>query len=161
MKAKSFPQSSRTRDLHHVAELMDTKYQGPFGWRFGWDGILGFVPGVGDLLTNGFSFYILVRAAMIGCPPVLLMRMGLNILIDNLFDAIPLIGNLFDFIWKANIKNLVLIENYLIHPRRTVMSSRFLVVFTLLIIGALMVAGVVLTFVILRFFFHFLQQQAW
>lgn len=153
-------EAETTQDLRELAHFLDAKFEGPFRWRFGWDGILGFIPGIGDLITNCFSFYIVLRAAIFGCPPSVLARMGLNILIDNLLDAIPVLGNFFDFMWKSNLMNMVLLESYLQNPRQVTWSSRLLVVFTLLVIAGVMIGGVWLTFILLRSFVGFLQ-QAW
>lgn len=133
-------------EVRKIAEYLDSKYTLPFGWKVGWDGILGLIPGIGDLLTNAFSFYIIYKAAVIGCPPSIILRMGLNVLIDNVLDAIPLIGNIFDFMWKANIKNVALMDRYLERPHQTARSSRFVVVFALLLVAAVFVGCIVLTY---------------
>jgi hypothetical protein len=130
------------KDLKEVAILMDSKYELPGGFRVGWDGILGFFPGLGDLLTNGVSFYIVLRAALLGVPASVILRMGINILIDNLLDAIPILGNFLDFAWKSNIKNVVLLENYLENPRHTVTSSRAVVWVVLAVLLAAIAATI-------------------
>lgn len=126
-------------DIRRLSDLMDSRFRGPGGFRFGWDGILGFIPFFGDFLTNGASLYIIVRAAAIGCPPSVLLRMGLNLLVDNMLDLIPVLGNFFDFFWRANNKNITLLERYLSDPRRTVRSSRVVVWLTVLFLLAMMV----------------------
>ncbi len=135
-------------EVRKISEYLDSKYTLPFGWKIGWDGILGLIPGVGDLLTNAFSFYIIYKAAMIGCPPAVILRMGINVLIDNVIDAIPLIGNIFDFMWKANTKNVALLERYLEQPRTVTRSSRMVVALTLLLVAAIFIGCIVLTFYI-------------
>lgn len=120
--------------IRQLAELMDSQFQLPFGWRIGWDGIIGLIPGLGDLITNGFSFYILFKAAQIGCPPSVLIRMCMNILIDNLVDMIPFLGFIFDFMWKSNMKNVQLMEDYLNQPGRTVTNARLTITVTIVLI---------------------------
>lgn len=149
--------SDSIQDLRYLANLMDQRFRGPFGWRFGWDGVLGLVPVVGDLVTNSVSIYILVRAAQLGCSASVIARMGLNLLIENVVDVIPLFGNLFDFVWKANSRNLALVEDYLRHPRRTTLSSRMVVAAVVGLVLLFMVAILVLALYALRIFLNFLE----
>ena len=80
----------RLQRLKILSEVMDSKFEGPFGIRFGLDGILGFVPFVGDIVTTLISFSILVTAARLGATPSTLLRMAGNILFENLIDMIPI-----------------------------------------------------------------------
>jgi len=116
--------------LRRLAELLDSKFRLPGGFKIGWDGILGLIPGVGDLATSAVSLYIMVQAAMLGAPPAILARMGLNLVIDNVLDFVPVIGNLFDFVWKANLKNINLLDDYLQNPTRTVRRSKWAIALT-------------------------------
>ena len=147
----------RAQDLRKMAVLLDSKYQGPFGLRFGWDGILGFIPGVGNMVTDLFSFYIVLQAAQMGCPPIVLTRMGLNILIDNLVSAVPLLGYIFDFMWKSNVMNMALLDRYLLNPKKAIYSSRFLVTFVIVMCAALMASGIFLTVWLFKFLFDYFQ----
>jgi hypothetical protein len=143
--------------LRWLADLLDTKFRLPGGFRVGWDGILGLIPGAGDLATGAVSFYILVQAALLGAPPALLARMGLNLLIDNAFSLVPVVGNLFDFVWKANTKNMALLDRYLEDPRRTVRRSKWAIGFTLAAVVAfallLVTAAVVASVAAFRWLF--------
>lgn len=77
------------------------------------DGIIGmFVPAGGDVVTGVGSMALLVTALRERVPTVILFRMLLNILADVLIGAIPLLGDLFDFFWRSNRRNLHLIERY-------------------------------------------------
>ena len=80
--------------------------------RFGWDPIVGLVPGLGDVATASFSALVLVRALRLGVPRVVLIRMALNILIDLVAGAVPLVGDLFDVAWQSNSMNLALLERH-------------------------------------------------
>lgn len=122
------------RQLRWLADLLDTRYRLPGGFRIGWDGLLGLIPFLGDIITASMSLYILGQAASMGCPPSVLLRMGLNILVDNLFDSIPIVGHLFDFAWKSNRMNLVLLERHLADPKGARRSSRIVVAGVLLFI---------------------------
>lgn len=96
---------------------MDSVFEVPgLGWRFGLDPIIGLVPIVGDLATTGVSLYILSLAAYLQVPRSTLARMTLNVVVDYVLGSIPLIGNIFDFAWKANQQNMFLLERALKAP---------------------------------------------
>lgn len=86
--------------------------------------------------------------------------MGLNILIDNLLDMVPILGNFFDFVWKSNAMNLALVENYLSNPHRTTMASRIIVLSAVGLLFLMMAGLAVLTFILARWFWG-LFQNAW
>lgn len=126
--------------LKKVSTALDSQFQGPFGLRFGWDAIIGLIPGVGDAITTGFSFYILAHAALMGCKPSTLLRMGMNVLMENVIDIVPFLGNVFDFFWKANNKNIQILESHFASPRETTIQSRILVGLVFLFLVGLLVA---------------------
>ena len=80
------------------------------GWRFGLDALIGLVPGLGDTSTTLVSFYILAAAVRYRVPKITMLRMGLNIGIDNVFGALPVLGDFADAWWKSNRKNLELLQ---------------------------------------------------
>jgi hypothetical protein len=128
----------RVHRLRHLSVLLDSKYRGPFGVSFGLDAILGLLPVVGDSVTTVLSGYIILQAALLGCPVPILIRMVTNVLIETVVDLIPLVGNIFDFVWKSNRKNLALLEDYLIFPKRATMKSYLAVgVISLFFLGLL------------------------
>ncbi|RYE92224.1 MAG: DUF4112 domain-containing protein [Oxalobacteraceae bacterium] len=63
--------------------MLDSKYRLPGGFRVGWDGILGFIPGLGDVATSGISLYILFQAAILGAPPAVLGRMLREVIVAD------------------------------------------------------------------------------
>ena len=92
---------------------MDGAYRVPgTQFRFGWDPIIGLIPGAGDFVTSSLSVMVLYRAVRLGVPRVVVGRMVLNVLIDLLAGAVPIIGDLFDFAWKSNSLNLALLERH-------------------------------------------------
>ena len=92
---------------------MDSAYRVPgTRVRFGWDPIVGLVPGLGDFATASFSALVLYRAFRLGVPRVVLIRMVLNILIDLVAGAVPFVGDLFDFAWQSNSMNFALLERH-------------------------------------------------
>jgi hypothetical protein len=109
--------AARERWVKLLAAWTDTVFEVPgLGWRFGLDPIIGLVPVVGDLASAMVSFYILSLASQLGAPRSTLARMMLNVGIDYTVGAIPVVGNLFDFAWKANYRNAKLLERVLATP---------------------------------------------
>ncbi|MGQ0561733.1 MAG: DUF4112 domain-containing protein [Gemmatimonadota bacterium] len=91
--------------------------------RVGLDALLGILPGGGDLLGGAVSTYAILIAARLGAPPAVIARMAINIVVDAVIGAIPLLGDLFDVGWKANRKNLKVLEQYALEPARAQRGS--------------------------------------
>lgn len=90
---------------------MDDLFRVPvLGWRFGLDALIGLVPGLGDTSTSLVSFYVLASAVRYRVPKITLLRMGLNIGIDYVVGALPIVGDFADAWWKSNRKNLELLQ---------------------------------------------------
>lgn len=104
-------QAERLNRLRTIARLLDARFGIP-GTRFrlGLDSILGLVPGIGDAATAAVSLYILVEARRLGVGVPTLARMGWNVAVDLGLGAVPLVGDVFDFFWKSNLKNMALLE---------------------------------------------------
>lgn len=118
--------------LQRLAHILDSAIPLPGGYRMGLDGLLGLIPGVGDVIGSVLSSYIIGQAYQLGASPMLLLRMGGNIVVDTIVGVIPVVGDLFDFAWKANRRNVTLLEQHLANPRKTKQRS------TLLMIGLMM-----------------------
>lgn len=105
--------------LRRWARIFDSAFRIP-GTRitFGLDPILGLIPGLGDVTSPVFSLFFLWHGLRLGVPKVVFARMVFNVLIDSAVGAIPLVGDLFDFGWKANAWNLALLERHAIPGRR-------------------------------------------
>lgn len=116
-------QFEKVRSSNRLSWLLDSSIPLPGGFRIGLDGLLGLIPGVGDAIGGSLSTWILYQAYKLGVPKVVLIRMVINILIDAAIGAIPFLGDLFDFFWKANLKNAVLLENYRHSPVQTTRRS--------------------------------------
>ncbi|HEY2893381.1 MAG TPA: DUF4112 domain-containing protein, partial [Pirellulales bacterium] len=100
--------------VEKLSRLMDTAFEVPgLGWRFGFDAIVGLIPGVGDLATTLVSLYLLLLASRTGLPRITLARMGLNVAIDMVGGSLPLVGDIFDVWWKSNQKNAALLRERL------------------------------------------------
>ena len=103
-------------EARRIAWLLDEAVRLPGGIRFGLDGVLGLIPGIGDLLCLLAAGRIVAIARRQGVAPGVLARMVGNIGIDALVGAIPIAGDLFDFGFKANARNVELLERAL-RPR--------------------------------------------
>ena len=122
-------------------------------FRFGFDSIIGLVPGVGDLTVSALGAYALMLAFKLRAPVPVLTRMLMNITIDTVFGSVPLIGDLFDATWKANTKNRKLLDAWLANPRRAERQSRWVVVlfsllFLAIVAGSLWLAWIVLSWIV-------------
>lgn len=79
---------------------------------FGLDALIGLIPGAGDLATAGISTIFILAAMRQGAPKRLLLKMAWNILVDLVLGAIPVLGDIFDVVNKANTKNLRLLREF-------------------------------------------------
>jgi hypothetical protein len=93
-------------------------------YRVGLDPILGLLPGAGDFLGTALSAYIVLEAARIGLPRASLIQMVTNIIFETVLGSVPVLGDVVDATWKANTKNLALVEEHLDVPQSNVPQSR-------------------------------------
>lgn len=100
------------KHLRSLARFLDESLRLPGGYRIGYDGIIGLVPGVGDVVGLMLSAYVVAAAAKLGVAKSVLIRMCANVAIETIVGTIPLIGDLFDFVFKANSRNLALIDRH-------------------------------------------------
>lgn len=112
----------RHPQLYKLSTLMDSRFKF-LGINFGLDFLLGLIPYIGNLATTGISLTTLFYAAFHGAPLIVLIRMLLNVSIDLLLTAIPLLGNFADIFWRSNAKNYQLLENYTRNPQSTIRRS--------------------------------------
>lgn len=134
------------RDLQRVrtlARILDTAIQIPgTRVRFGADAILGLVPGAGDALSAGIAAYPVLVAVRHRLPRTVVLRLMGNIALDALVGSVPVLGDLFDIGFKANVRNQRLIERYAEAPTSMARESR--VVLWLIVGGmALLVGGLI------------------
>jgi Domain of unknown function (DUF4112) len=105
--------------LQRLEILLDEAFRVPgTGIRFGIDGIIGLVPGLGDALAGLLSLVIPFAAWARGVPYITLVRMAANLALDVLVGSIPLFGDIFDIAFKANRRNYLLMQRHLAQPRR-------------------------------------------
>lgn len=107
------PRAAPVPWLRRWADLLDNRFVVPgTEIRFGLDPILSLVPGVGDLVSPVFALVLLVQGVYQRVPKVILLRMLLNALFDGLIGIVPVAGTVADVFWRANTRNLALLEAY-------------------------------------------------
>ena len=132
--------NNELRNVELLAKLMDTQFQiSGTKIRFGLDPLLGVVPGLGDFTGFLVSGYMILICARNGASGFLLARMTLNIVIDALIGSIPLIGDLFDFAYKADRRNLKLMQQHYVEGRHK--GGAWKLVVPILLILFIIIAG--------------------
>jgi hypothetical protein len=102
--------------LRWWADLLDSRFRIPgTDIRFGLDPLLSLIPGIGDIATPAFTVMVLVQGVRQGVPKVVLLRMLGNALIDALVGVVPVAGDVSDLFWRANKKNMALLDRHQ-HP---------------------------------------------
>lgn len=129
------------QELRGLAWLLDSTFRIPgTRFRFGLDPIIGLVPGAGDVASGAISLYVLLRALQFRLPPIVIARMVVNTLLDLTIGVIPVIGDVFDFAYRSNARNIALLDAYASERGRS--TRREWVFFAIL--AAIVVALVVL-----------------
>src|SRR5580693_6859109 len=112
--------------------------------RFGLDGIVGFIPGVGDAIGGIASCIIIVAAWVRGVSYITLARMLANWGIEVLLGSVPVLGNLFDIAWKANRRNYALLTSSLADPQGVKRRSWLFFAGLCAVLGAMLVLPMLL-----------------
>ena len=134
-------QVQRLEALRKFAQLLDSAFVIPgTSYRIGLDPIIGLFPGIGDLVSPLFTVGILWQARDLGLPRIVQLRMIFNVAIDALLGAVPVIGDLFDFAWKANDMNMVLMERHASEEHRPSAGDW---IFVTAMVGTLLVLALV------------------
>jgi hypothetical protein len=137
--------------LRLIAWLLDSSIPIP-GTRFtvGVEALVGLIPLLGDLIGVLASSYILAEAHRLGVPRAVLLRMAFNVAVEGAVGIVPFLGDVFDAAWKANMRNVRLLEAWMARPRPVERGSRGLVA---ALIGAMVlfvIGCVALTWLMLR-----------
>ena len=100
------------RRLRWLANFLDTAVRLPGGFRFGADSIIGLMPGLGDVATTGIACYFVYEGKRLGLPRSALAAMVGNVALDLVLGVTPILGDLADTWFKANVRNLAIIEKH-------------------------------------------------
>lgn len=142
-------QAARRR-LERTARVMDSAFRVPgTNIRFGADAVLGLIPVAGDFTGGLVSVYILFEAVRIGVSIPVFLRMIFNVTLELTVGSIPLLGDVFDVAWKANMRNVGLLEDFLDDPDRTRASSRTLILTLAVILLVFVIALIALAILLL------------
>ncbi len=99
--------------VDRVAWLMDEKFRlGRGRFRFGLDPLINLIPFLGDIIGFGVSLMLVIVMWRNGASRKVVMLMVINVILDTTIGAIPVLGNVFDFFFKANTKNILLLREY-------------------------------------------------
>ena len=156
----TFDADERLRWVERIAHLMDSQFQLPgTRFRFGLDPLLGLLPIVGDLSTTAVSVALLLTMLRHGASGAVVVRMALNILIDTVVGGIPVLGNVFDFAYKSNERNVALLRRHYAEGRHGGSGRGLVVLLLLLFVGvfSLVAWGSV---VLLRWGWHFFEAHS-
>jgi hypothetical protein len=111
--ARPLSRAERIARLDKLATLLDIAFRIPFTkFRFGVDGLIGLAPGFGDIVTTGLSLWIVHEAYQLGVPRQMILRMLGNVAIDGMIGAVPVAGDVFDVLWRANRRNVRILREH-------------------------------------------------
>ena len=112
--ARSATRAERIARIDRLANLLDTRFVIPFTkFRFGADSLIGLAPGIGDAVTVALSLYIVYEAHRLGAPKTVLARMLGNVAVDGVIGAVPVAGDVFDVMFRANRRNVRILRAHL------------------------------------------------
>ena len=140
--ARHYPTPRGLKNIDYLARLMDAQFRVPgTNFRFGLDALIGLIPGGGDLSTFAVSGYMLWVMAQNGASGYVLARMVFNVLLDTVIGSIPILGDLFDMVYKSNMRNLRLMQEHYREGRHR--GSAWKVIVPVLIFLFLVIVGVI------------------
>jgi hypothetical protein len=130
-----YPVGHRLARMRALSRLLDTKFSLPGGFRFGIDPLIGLIPGIGDVIASTLSIWLVYDAARLGLQKRIVARMAFNVLLEAAVGTIPILGTFVDAVWKANARNMRLVEaNY-----RPTMKERSMVKMIAFALGTLII----------------------
>ena len=133
-----------------LALIMDEFVRVPgTNFRFGLDPVLGLIPGIGDTSSALVSAFALIQALRLGVPKVLLARMALNILVNEVIGIIPGVGDAFSFWFKSNARNYEIIKNHRLGSTAPSRSDWLFVIGVLVVLFCIVCAGIAISFLVL------------
>jgi hypothetical protein len=145
------PEEKRKREgleplFKWLALIMDEFLRVPgTQFRFGLDPLIGLVPGIGDTGSALVSAFALIQAVRVGVPKILLARMSLNILINEIVGIVPIVGDAFSFWFKSNARNYQIIKEHLGAPRVSRRGDWIFVIAVLVLLAAIVGCGLLVS----------------
>ena len=133
-----------------LAYIMDDVARVPgTQFRFGLDPLLGLIPGIGDTSSALVSAFALIQAVRLGVPKILLMRMALNVLVNEIIGVVPVVGDAFSFWFKSNARNYEIIKHHRLGTNAPKRSDWLFVIGILLLVFVIVCAGIAFSFFLL------------
>lgn len=117
-------------------------------FRFGLDPLIGLVPGIGDTSSALVSGFALIQAVRLGVPKIILARMSLNILLNEIIGIVPIVGDAFSFWFKSNVRNYQIIKEHMGAPRISRRSDWIFVIVVLVLLVAIVCCGLLISFLV-------------
>jgi hypothetical protein len=137
---KNTNKPSALQRIRLVSHLLDNAIAIPgTRFRFGLDPLLGLLPGAGDFVGAALSAYIVIEAARFGLPQETLVQMVTNLVLDSIGGWVPVLGDVFDVTWKANSRNLALLEAHVATPSPKKAANRAFVALMILLLVVLLI----------------------
>jgi hypothetical protein len=143
-----------------VAIIMDGLLRVPgTKFRFGLNPLIDFIPGVGDVSAAFISTSVLFYAVTRGLPKILLARMALNILVNELVGIVPVLGSAFAFWFRANKRNYELLQRHIERPTRPRKSDWIFVLAVLALLFVIVFSGLLVSFFVLQEIFRLFNRR--
>ena len=147
----TLPEATTDEHLNLIATWLDDRFEIPgTRIRFGLDAIIGWIPGIGDAIAAAASLFIVYTAWRRGVARITVLRMMLNLAVEDTLGAVPIIGDVAHVAWKANRRNYNLLIRDRGNSRARTWQDWVFVIITCLIMLVLMIAPLVLLIHLLR-----------
>ncbi|MDY6764212.1 MAG: DUF4112 domain-containing protein [Halobacteria archaeon] len=141
-------ESPALRRVEVLSYVLDNSIRIPgTRYRIGLDPIIGLLPGIGDTAGSVLSAYIVLESARLGASLATLSRMVINILVESVLGSLPLVGDVFDAVWKANERNMNLLESHLEKSEKRKRRDALFIVVLIGVLGVLVILNIILTFI--------------
>ncbi len=149
------PHTTKVNNLRRLSQLLDNAIPIPgTKYRIGIDPILGLLPGGGDTMAGALGAYIVVEAARMGLPRKVVGQMVGNLVFDSVIGTVPVLGDLFDVGWKANVRNIALLEKHLDITANKRKSERLFIFGLIILLTAIVIGFATLTVLIIRWLWN-------
>ena len=150
--ARKLNDADRAAGIRTLAKMLDSAVKIPgTGIRVGAESVFGLIPVVGDIAGAALSGYIVLASARLGAPAPTVVRMLVNIGIDTVVGSVPVLGDMFDVGWRANMRNVELLEGHLGAPSESRPANRWVVVAVVVALLLLAIGAIWLSVAIFRF----------
>lgn len=142
---------SSEQRIKRLAWFLDSSIRLPGGFRIGAESIIGLIPGVGDVIGALASSYIIVEAAKLGVTKGTLVKMIKNVLLEAIVGTIPIMGDIFDMAFKANMRNYKLLESHMTTSALKPRSNKRIIAYILILLSLILLLLIWVSFQILKF----------